>query len=77
MTANKTLLQHKYARVIEAFAEKQGVTLREAFDLFYKSLTYEEMREGVSDMHCRSDEYLAEELCREMGERETKEAMKK
>jgi hypothetical protein len=68
MTANKTLLQYKYARVIEVFAQKQGIPLREAFDVFYTSLTYAEMRDGISDMHCRSDEYLAEELCRESGE---------
>ena len=65
MVANKTLLQRKYSRVIEAFAKEKGVPLREAMDLFYKSLTYIEMREGISDMHCRSDGYLAEELCEE------------
>lgn len=65
MLANKVLLQHKFARVIEAFATRENIPLREAMDLFYKSLTYTEMREGISDMHCRSDNYLAEELCRE------------
>jgi hypothetical protein len=69
MTANKTLLQRKYARVIEAFAQKKHISLREAFDVFYNSLTYVEMRDGVSDMHCRSDEYLAEELCLETAEK--------
>ncbi|MDR3073461.1 MAG: DUF3791 domain-containing protein [Deltaproteobacteria bacterium] len=68
MTANKTLLQRKYARVVEAFAHKKGISLREAFDRFYNSLTYLEMRDGISDMHCRSDEYLADELCLEMTE---------
>jgi hypothetical protein len=67
MTANKMLLQLKYARVIEAFAHKKGISFRDALDTFYNSLTYTEMREGISDMHCRSDEYLAEELCREVG----------
>ena len=66
MIANKYLLQHKYIRVIENFNKRTGLSLREAMDLFYKSLTYKEMSEGISDMHCRSDEYLAEELCREM-----------
>ena len=32
------------------------------FDRFYKSQTYELMRDGVSDMHCMSDEYLVDEL---------------
>jgi hypothetical protein len=68
MTANKFLLQRKYAQVIEAFAQKKNISLREAFDVFYKSLTYAEMRGGISDMHCRSVEYLADELCRETAE---------
>lgn len=43
MTANPILLQKKYSRVIECFAEQQG----------------------ISDMHCMSDAYLAEELRQE------------
>ena len=62
MTANHTLLQHKYANVIEAFAKHQSIGLREALNVFYKSDTYQEIRIGISDMHCRSDKYLAEEL---------------
>ena len=44
-----------------------NVSLRRAFDALYKSLLYQEVSRGVSDMHCRSDEYLAEELKREWG----------
>ena len=66
MIANRYLLLHKYIRVIEKFIERTKLSPRESLDLFYKSLTYKEMSEGVSDMHCRSDEYLAEELCREV-----------
>lgn len=62
MKANKTLLQKKYTRVICEFAEQQKLSLEEAMDFFYKSFVYEEMSTGISDMHCRSDEYLAEEL---------------
>ena len=62
MTANRTLLQHKYAKVIEMFSHQQNIDIRQAMDVFYKSRTYQLMRDGVSDMHCRSDEYLAEEL---------------
>ena len=62
MTANRTLLQHKYSSVIEAYAKRKGVSLRDALEVFYRSYTYRDMREGVSDMHCRSDKYLAEEL---------------
>lgn len=70
MMANPILLQKKYARVIECFAKKQGISLDEALDLFYRSEVYQLMREGVSDMHCMSDLYLAEELRLEYEERQ-------
>lgn len=70
MMANPILLQKKYARVIECFAKKQGISLDEALDLFYRSEVYQLMRDGVSDMHCMSDLYLAEELRLEYEERQ-------
>jgi hypothetical protein len=66
MTANRLLLMHKYIRIIQVYAAESGVTLREALELFYLSETHNEMEHGVSDMHCRSDGYLAEELSREI-----------
>jgi hypothetical protein len=68
VTANKTLLWRKYAHVITAVSARQSVDLKQAMDIFYKSYTYQEMREGISDMHCRSDAYLAEEIAREARE---------
>jgi hypothetical protein len=65
MTANKNLLRMKFARVIEMYAERNGCSLSEALDFFYRSNVYEEMRDGVSDMHCMSDEYLVDELLEE------------
>ena len=62
MTANRMLLQHKYANVIAELSDTEQISLREAMDIFYKSYTYQEMRIGISDMHCRSDGYLAEEI---------------
>lgn len=70
MMANPILLQKKYARVIACFAKQQGISLDEALDLFYHSEVYQLMREGVSDMHCMSDLYLAEELRLEYEERQ-------
>lgn len=58
----------KYGKVIELFAAETGCPLRTALDLFYKSLTYIEMSEGISDMHCRSEKYLADELRLELQE---------
>ena len=68
MTANKTLLHRKYARVIIELAKVDGKDLRQAMDMFYKSRTYQEMRIGISDMHCRSEGYLAEEIQLEKNE---------
>ena len=69
MTANPVLLQKKYARIVEAFAEKAGLTLDAALDFFYHSETYRLISEGVSDLHCMSDAYLADELQAEYGEK--------
>ena len=65
MNANPILLQKKYSRVIGRFAKQQGISLDVALELFYHSEVYQLMRDGVSDMHCMSDEYLAEELGQE------------
>jgi len=68
MIANRTLIGHKCDHVIKAYAELAGVSLREAFDVFYKSNLYLEIIGGISDMHCRSDGYLAEELLLELNQ---------
>ena len=65
MTANPILLQKKYTRVVEQFSQKTGLPLADALSFFYHSELYTLLHEGISDMHCRSDEYLAEELCLE------------
>lgn len=67
MEANPILLQKKYSRIIDKFARTVGIGRREALDFFYHSITYQDMSEGVSDMHCRSDEYLVQELQEEFG----------
>ena len=68
MKADKTLLQFKYDSVIEALSVLKNISLRQALDMFYQSQTYIEMREGISDMHCRSDIYLAEDIVSEEGD---------
>ena len=42
-----------------------------ALDFFYHSFVYRLMSEGVSDMHCMSDEYLVEELIAECRKADT------
>lgn len=63
MTANPILLQKKYARVVDMFAKKEGIALSDALDFFYSSMVYQLVRDGVSDMHCMSDDYLVGDLC--------------
>lgn len=69
MNANPILLQKKYVRVVEKFAERADLSLDEALGFFYLSKTYDLMSHGISDMHCMSDDYLAEDLCRELYEK--------
>ena len=68
MTANPILLQKKYTRVVDLFSQKTRLPLADALSFFYHSDLYTLLHEGISDMHCRSDEYLAEELCLEYSE---------
>ena len=69
MKANPILLQKKYSRVIAAFADRVSLPLDEALAFFYHSDVYRLVSEGVSDMHCMSDNYLAENLEREYREK--------
>lgn len=62
MKANPTLLRMKYGRIVERFAELADMPLEEALSFFYESKTYELISQGISDMHCLSDYYLADEL---------------
>ena len=71
MQADKTLLQMKYARVVAQFAAQQSLSMEEALDFFYHSETYQELREGIADLHCRSDQYVADELALEYHDRQT------
>lgn len=69
MIANPILLQKKYARIIQQFAKKEHLSYDDALSFFYHSTTYRLISEGVSDLHCMSDAYLAEELALEYKEK--------
>ncbi len=73
MNANPILLQKKYVRIVEKFAQKSNLTLDGALEFFYQSFLYTLMHEGVSDMHCMSDDYLADELVDEYGRNDRRE----
>lgn len=62
MTADKTLLQMKYARIISLLAKKMQIPEDKAMELFYNSNTYYFISNGISDFHCLSDAYLTEEI---------------
>lgn len=53
------------ARIISCISEMSNISLDEATDIFYNSETANMIEEGISDLHCRSDKYLAEEIIRE------------
>ena len=65
MLADKIVLQMKYARIVRLFADKLQIKYEDALAFFYDSETYKLISNGVGDMHCLSDEYLADELLME------------
>ncbi|MGL5756487.1 MAG: hypothetical protein ACRCYC_14240 [Paraclostridium sp.] len=67
MEANKVLLQKMYTKIIIEFASQTNKNIEESMDYFYKSTTYDLVRSGVSDLHCRGYKYLADELMLEYG----------
>ena len=69
MNANPVLLQKKYARILELFASRENITLDEALGFFYHSTLYDLLKDGVSDMHCMSDDCLTEDLQNEYNNR--------
>lgn len=52
----------KYARIVRLFAERVHLPYEDALGFFYDSETYNLVNDGIADMHCLSDEYLADEL---------------
>ena len=67
------ILEAKYARIINEISQMHGVSLEEAMDIFYNSPLLPLFEDGVADLHCRSDKYLAEEIWREREETVDKE----
>ena len=60
--AYHAILEAKYARIIDAMAEMHGLSLEESMDILYHSPLLTLIEEGVADLYCRSDRYLAEEI---------------
>ena len=60
--SRQIILDRKIARIIEAYSVFYSVSLEEAADIYYNSITSQLIEEGIADLHCRSDRYLAEEV---------------
>lgn len=65
MNAAPVLLQMKYSRIVALLAKRKNISMLEALTIFYHSQLYQLISEGISDMHCMSDEYLVQELMME------------
>lgn len=59
------ILDEKYARIIKAISQMHHISLNEAMETFYNSDLPQLMSEGAADLHCRSDQYLAEDAWNE------------
>ncbi|MBR5644949.1 MAG: DUF3791 domain-containing protein [Salinivirgaceae bacterium] len=64
----QVLKSAKCARIIANMSEMYGVSLEDATDIYYGSETASMIDEGVADLQCRSDKYLAGEVWREYQE---------
>lgn len=65
MDGRQTILQMKYARLIDGISQQQSISREEAMDRFYHSDTFQMIQSGIADLHCRSDKYLIDEFCLE------------
>lgn len=59
---------YKSANVIKSLCELYGISIKEAADIYYQSDTSELIEEGVGDLQCRSDRYLATVIWDELRE---------
>ncbi len=62
MDGRQTILQMKYARLIDGIATCQGISREEAMKRFYHSTLFQMLQQGIADLHCRSDRYLIDEF---------------
>ena len=56
------ILEAKYARIINQISEVHNISVEDAMGIFYNSPMLTLLEEGIADLHCRSDKYLAEEI---------------
>ena len=66
--SKQILRSSQCARIIVCISEMFSIPLDKATDIYYNSETANLIEEGVADLHCRSDKYLAGEIWREFQE---------
>lgn len=54
-----TMRATKSANVIMAICDLYGASVQDATDIFYTSKTADMIEQGIADLQCRSDKYLA------------------
>ena len=69
--SKQILRSSQCARIILCISEMFDVPLEQATDIYYSSETASMIEEGIADLHCRSDRYLAGEIWREYKESQT------
>ena len=67
--SKQTIRSGQCARIILCISNMFGVTIQEATDIYYESETANLIEEGVADLHCRSDKYLATLIWEEYNEK--------
>ncbi len=50
---------NKSSNIIKSLCSLYGISLQEGADMYYQSDYSVLIEEGVADLHCRSDKYLA------------------
>ena len=69
--SKQILRSSQCARIILCISEMFDVPLEQATDIYYSSETASMIEEGIADLHCRSDMYLAGEIWIEYKESQT------
>ena len=67
-----SLRADKCAHIIQNISSMFGVSLVDATDIYYNSETANLIEDGVAELHCRSNNYLASVIWEEYLERTTK-----
>lgn len=63
---NETLLQMKYARIIDLLAQRLEISHPRALEVFYSSDIYNFMSRKMYHLHNMSDAYIVDEVMLEL-----------